>query len=72
MYIFFDTETTGLPKNWSAPVTDVNNWPRVIQLAYVVTDTNFNVIETFCELVKPDGWVIPEQKFWIDHVYSTA
>jgi len=23
MYLFFDTETTGLPKNWKAPVTDL-------------------------------------------------
>jgi len=35
MYLFFDTETTGLPKNWKAPVTDLNNWPRLVQLAYL-------------------------------------
>jgi uncharacterized protein YprB with RNaseH-like and TPR domain len=29
MYLFFDTETTGLPGNWKAPVTDVNNWLRL-------------------------------------------
>ena len=28
MYLFFDTETTGLPKRWNAPVTDLENWPR--------------------------------------------
>lgn len=33
MYLFFDTETTGLPKNWKAPVSDLNNWPRLVQLA---------------------------------------
>lgn len=22
-YLIFDTETTGLPKNWKAPVTDL-------------------------------------------------
>lgn len=24
-YLFFDTETTGLPRNWKAPVSDLNN-----------------------------------------------
>jgi len=30
MYLFFDTETTGLPRNWKAPVTDLDNWPRMV------------------------------------------
>ena len=27
MYLFFDVETTGKPKNWKAPVSDTFNWP---------------------------------------------
>ena len=34
-YLFFDTETTGLPRNWSAPVSDLNNWPRLVQIAWI-------------------------------------
>lgn len=71
MYLFFDTETNGLPKNWKAPITDVDNWPRVIQLAYIITDSDFNEVERFCELIQPDGWVIPNEKFWTDNGYST-
>ena len=26
MYLIFDTETTGLPKKWNAPLTDSDNW----------------------------------------------
>lgn len=44
MYLFFDTETTGLPKNWKAPVTDLNNWPRLVQLVYLYYDDNGNKI----------------------------
>ncbi len=33
MYLIFDTETTGLPKNYNAPLTDADNWPRLVQLA---------------------------------------
>ena len=38
MYLIFDTETTGLPKRWDAPITDVNNWPRCVQIAWQLHD----------------------------------
>ena len=38
MFLIFDTETTGLPKKWSAPLTDFDNWPRAIQVAWQVHD----------------------------------
>lgn len=31
MILFFDTETTGVPKNYKAPVTDLENWHRPTQ-----------------------------------------
>lgn len=68
---FFDCETTGLPKNWRAPMSDIDNWPRVIQLAWQVTDPQENVLTAGSYLIKPDGWVIPVEKFWIDHGYNT-
>jgi len=59
MYLFFDTETTGLPKNWKAPVSDLNNWPRLVQLAYLFYDSNGNKISGGDYIVKPDGFTIP-------------
>lgn len=59
MYLFFDTETTGLPKNWKAPMQQVDNWPRVIQLAWQVADEAGRVLQTRSFLVKPDGWEVP-------------
>lgn len=44
MYLFFDTETTGLPMNWKAPITDFNNWPRLVQLAFLTFDIDGNKI----------------------------
>jgi DNA polymerase III epsilon subunit-like protein len=70
-FIVFDTETTGLPKNYKAPVTDLQNWPRIISLAWVVFDENENVLKEKYEMVKPDGWVIPKEKFWVENGYST-
>lgn len=59
MFLFFDTETTGLPKNWKAPVTDLNNWPRMVQIAWILCDKNGYRIETNDYIIKPNGFVIP-------------
>lgn len=32
--VVLDCETTGLPRNYQAPVTDLENWPRAIQIAW--------------------------------------
>jgi DNA polymerase III epsilon subunit-like protein len=72
MYLFFDTETNGLPKDYKSPPSPTDNWPRVIQLAYALYDSNRNLIEDYVSLIKPDGWEIPLEKFWIDNGYSTG
>jgi DNA polymerase III subunit epsilon len=59
MYLFFDTETTGLPRNWRAPLNDLNNWPRLEQLAYLFYDKNANLIYSKNFIIKPQGFVIP-------------
>jgi DNA polymerase III epsilon subunit-like protein len=59
MYLFFDTETTGLPRNWKAPVTDLNNWPRLVQLAFLEFDDDGNKISSGDYIIKPDGFTIP-------------
>lgn len=60
MYLFFDTETTGLPKNWKAPVTDLDNWPRLVQLGYIYSDETGRHYEGNF-IIKPDGFEIPKE-----------
>ncbi len=60
-YLFFDTETTGLPKNWKAPVSDLNNWPRLVQLAYAIYDDKGVKLDSGNHIIKPEGYVIPEE-----------
>ncbi|MBQ0154364.1 MAG: 3'-5' exonuclease [Bacteroidales bacterium] len=60
-YMFFDTETTGLPKNYNAPATDTDNWPRLVQLGWIVTDKSGVVCKQGNFIVKPEGFEIPEQ-----------
>ncbi len=59
MFLIFDTETTGLPKNYNAPVSDSDNWPRCIQIAWQVHDSYGRLVEHQNFLVKPEGFNIP-------------
>jgi len=61
MYLFFDTETTGLPRNYKAPAYDLNNWPRLVQLAFVLYDYDGSLISEGDYIVKPNGYTIPEE-----------
>ena len=71
MYLIFDTETTGLPKRWNAPITDTDNWPRCIQIAWQLHDAMGNLVEHQDYLVRPEGFNIPYDAEQI-HGISTA
>lgn len=58
-FLVFDTETTGLPANASAPVSDSDNWPRMVQIAWQLHDENGNLIENYDYIIKPEGYDIP-------------
>ena len=59
MYLIFDTETTGLPKNWKAPISDTDNWPRCVQIAWQLHDELGNLVEANSFIIKPHGYDIP-------------
>jgi len=59
MYIIFDTETTGLPGNYNAPVTDLDNWPRLVQLAWQLHDAKGKLLSQQNHIVRPEGFTIP-------------
>lgn len=54
--MFFDTETTGLPRQMDAPVARLDNWPRVVQLAWILTDFAGRVISERQFLIQPSNW----------------
>ncbi|MBN2104253.1 3'-5' exonuclease [bacterium] len=60
MYLFFDTETNGLPLDWNAPIHQLDNWPRMIQLAWKQVDINGNMLQEADYIIKPEGFDIPE------------
>ena len=59
MYLFFDTETTGIPANHKAPASDLKNWPRLVQIAWLLSEEDGNEVSSAEYIVKPDGFVIP-------------
>ena len=59
MYLVFDTETTGLPQNFNAPLSDSDNWPRMVQIAWQLHDDEGKLIENQDYIIKPEGYDIP-------------
>ncbi|SFB47370.1 DNA polymerase III subunit alpha [Algoriphagus aquimarinus] len=59
MYLIFDTETTGLPRDYNAPMSDVDNWPRLVQLAWQLHDSKGNLISNHNYIIRPEGFTIP-------------
>lgn len=61
MYLILDTETTGKPVDFRAPFTDLSNWPRAVQIAWVEFDARGNRIGAQDLLIKPVGFKIPAE-----------
>ncbi|HPI81103.1 MAG TPA: 3'-5' exonuclease, partial [Cyclobacteriaceae bacterium] len=59
MYLIFDTETTGIPHNKTAPLTDLDNWPRLVQLAWQLHDHQGKLLSQHSYIIQPDGFDIP-------------
>lgn len=43
--LFIDTETSGLPKKWNKPYDTPNNWPYVLQVAWLVYESNGTLVK---------------------------
>ncbi len=68
MFLIFDTETTGLPNNYKAPLTDFENWPRLVQLAWQCHDVNGKFLFAKNHVIKPEGFIIPIAASGVHHI----
>lgn len=59
-FFVFDCETTGLPARRHAPIEDVDNWPRLVQLAWATYDAWGKLEKAETHIIRPDGFRIPE------------
>jgi DNA polymerase III epsilon subunit-like protein len=55
LHLIYDTETTGLPIDYKAHVHDVDNWPRLVQLAWAVVDDDFKTLTSRNYIINPHG-----------------
>ena len=69
--LVYDVESNGKALNFKAPMTDLNNWPRITQLAWRVYARDSTLIKENQSLIKPDGWTIPVEEFFIENNMST-
>lgn len=42
-FLFVDTETSGIPQSLNAPISDLGNWPYILQIAWLVYDRAGNL-----------------------------
>lgn len=49
--LVFDTETTGLPLDQNAPLTNSAKWPYIIQLSFIVFDTETKEILEYSDRI---------------------
>ena len=68
MYLVIDCETTGLPKDRNAPIRNVDNWPRVIQIAWAIYDEMQKAEETAAFIISPSGFIIPDDVQYIHNI----
>lgn len=59
MFLVFDTETTGLPQDKQAPITDFDNWPRAVQIAWQFHGADGSLLERADYIIKPVDYTIP-------------
>ena len=68
-YLFIDTETTGLPLDDSFSIDAINNWPRLVSVAYILCDDRKIVGENY-SIIKPNGFIIPPESTKVHGITS--
>lgn len=71
MYLLFAVNANGKPKSWKADASETFNWPRLIQIAWLVYDEKKVLLDNQEILIQPEGFEIyPESERY--HGISTA
>jgi len=56
MYLIYDTSANGRPKSYKAPHDDSFNWPRLMQLSWIILDKDLKPTEDYNCYIKPVGY----------------
>lgn len=63
--LYFDTETTGLPKTKEPASTRADNWPHIVSIAWIVDDNGIKHEKYF--VIKPK-WIITEESIKVHNI----
>jgi len=67
-FLIIDTETSGLPKNWSAPYYKEKNWPHIIQIAWILFDSENNEVKRENYYIRCTDFKIDKSSQKIHHI----
>jgi DNA polymerase-3 subunit epsilon len=62
-FLVIDTETSGFPKKWDVPYDAKNNWPHVLQIAWLIFDVDGKLIKKENHYLKPAAFKITKASF---------
>lgn len=54
--LFVDTETSGIPRDWTQPYSSRGNWPHIAQLAWVVYTRDGQEVKAENHYVQPSAY----------------
>ena len=60
-FLLVDCETTGLPRTRHFSPDDVDNWPRLVQIAWGRCGPQGQVTEARAHIIRPEGFRIPAE-----------
>lgn len=66
-----DPAALGLPRDWNAPLCDLDNWPRLIQLAWLLYDEHEKPVRSHSAIIKPHGFAIPTDAVKVHAITTT-
>lgn len=66
--LFFDTETTGLPKRWGVPPSNHENYPHMVQLGWQLFTPYGELVKEGSAIFKNNGYIIPDDVIKIHRI----
>ncbi len=67
-FLVIDTETSGLPKKWDAPYHLKNNWPYILQIAWLIYNADGTLLKKENHYIKPGNFNITKSSIKIHHI----
>lgn len=58
--LFIDTEASGLPGNWTLPYSADDNWPHIVQIAWLIYDEQRSLVKQENHYLSAEGIRITE------------